>query len=234
MAETGKQFDRFLLQDLLRQDLWGEVYLAFDPKLVRQVSIHILAKQLAENPQVVERYAQVARTIIRWRQPGIAKLFDFGQSDNRVYMVQDYCPGESLAQACESLQAAGKWISLSEAVSLTLEVCQALEYAHQRNLTHGNLIAENILLCAGPGTYLPYQPILINLGLGLPGDDQVSSDPTRLQEAVAADIRAAGRLLSFLVCGEKSLPLRDLRPDLPHSLERVILPRDFHQPGGQF
>ena len=117
-----------------------------------------------------------------------------------------------------------------------VSVCQALDYAHQRGVRHLNLKAENILLSSEPGSDLPYQPVLINLGFGL---TSTNGDPD-LDVGVQEDIYSAGKLLFRLVCGIElgegneteneasenaavAALIRQSRPDLPHSLERLIL-----------
>lgn len=234
MAQPSGQFDRFQIQHPLRQDAWGQVFLAYDPRLNRQVALQILAGQWMEKPHVVERFVQVARTTLRWKNRGIARILDYGVFEDQVFCVQEYHAGESLEGAAAKLRTEAGWIPLGEAVWLGLEICQSLEYAHQRNLSHGNLTLENIWLVCAPGEKFPYQPILLNTGLGLPAESDAQPDANRTQEDFSADILAAGRLLGFLVSGEKRIlfstqedadipPLRVLRPDLPHSLERVLL-----------
>jgi len=234
MAQPSGQFDRFQIQHPLRQDAWGQVFLAYDPRLNCQVALQILASQWMEKPHMVERFVQVARTTLRWKNRGIARILDYGVFDDQVFCVQEYHAGESLEGAAAKLHSEAGWIPLGEAVWLGLEICQALEYAHQRNLSHGNLTLENIWLASEHSEKFAYQPILLNTGLGLPAEAEAQPDPNRSQEDFSADILAAGRLLGFLVSGEKRIlfstqadadvpPLRALRPDLPHSLERVLL-----------
>ncbi len=234
MAQPSGQFDRFQIQHPLRQDAWGQVFLAYDPRLNCQVALQILASQWMEKPHVVERFVQVARTTLRWKNRGIARILDYGVFEDQVFCVQEYHAGKSLEGAAAKLHSEAGWIPLGEAVWLGLEICQALEYAHQRNLSHGNLTLENIWLASEHSEKFAYQPILLNTGLGLPAEAEAQPDPNRSQEDFSADILAAGRLLGFLVSGEKRIlfstqadadvpPLRALRPDLPHSLERVLL-----------
>ena len=244
----GETFNCFQVKERLRQDVWGTVYRAYDPKFERQVAIQILRSDLSSNAQAVDTYLQLARTILRWRCRGIVRFFDFGEFEGQIYSIQEYIAGPDLGQALARLRAASAWISLSEAVTLVIEICQSLEYAHQRSVAHGDLKASNILLSAEPGNELPYQPVLVNLGFGLWNEDGVAN-ATEESKLVLEDIHAAGKLLFTLVSGEEpdlehadsiqpALPAADLalhlknyRPDLPHSLERVILRALSRKPG---
>ncbi len=236
LDHIGESFDRYQIEGSIRQDIWGTVYRAYDPKFARKVAIQFLGSELSRQAKTVESYLQLARTVLRWRHPGIIRFFDFGESQEKVYTVQEYFPGPDLEEALQKLRSRQLWLPLSESIQIVNSVCQALHYAHQRGVKHQNLTAKNILLNSEPGDNLPFQPVLINLGFGLAEQNENSES----DEGVVQDIQAAGKLLFHLVCGtpllqEKDNPaenivdseiasqMRNSRPELPHSLERVIL-----------
>lgn len=232
----GEAFDRYQIEAFIRQGVWGGVYRAYDPKFARRIALQILSPELASQEKMVQDYLQLARTILRWRHPGIIRFFDFGESHGTVFTIQEYIKGMDLEQVLDKMRANKQWIPLSEAVQLVLAVCQALDYAHQRGVKHLNLGPNNILLNAEPGAEAPFQPVLINLGFGLINQAAANGDAN---QDVLQDIRAAGRLLFLLICASElgmdidNIPndaaeaeiyarIRKYRPDLPHSLERVI------------
>ena len=251
----GRNLGRYQVTHRLQQEVWGEVFKAYDPKLDRPVAIQVLEPRLAGQSSIQKGFVQAALTMLNWRHPGIVKILDFGQENSLTFLVREYIPGDNLRQLLQSLRSLGKWIDLSEAVEFTILICQALEYAHQRGVAHGDLRPENILLRAVPVGRLPYQPVLINLGLALPGlPIPQAVVPVQPAESVyrapeirsgkkvgpGADIFALGLLLYEMTTGQlppetqliqenaanktDALPSpRLLRPDLPESLERVIL-----------
>lgn len=229
----GKTFDRYQIEEFIRQDIWGLTFRAYDPKFARQVAVQILGTEPGAPSKDADRYLQLARTILRWRHPGIIRFFDFGENRDQIFTVQEYISDPNLQEAIEDLRSRQSWLPLSEAIQLTHAVCQALDYAHQRGVSHLNLRSENILLNSETGTDLPIQPVLINLGNDLQQNQKNSPD-----EGLTKDIQDAGKLLFLLVCGSLPDPIRNenvspengagavirsLRPDLPHSLERLIL-----------
>lgn len=236
LDNIGESFDRYKIEEFIRQDVWGTAFRAYDPKFTRQVVLQILNPELANQPQMEESYLQLARTIVRWRHPGIIRYFDFGKSNQRVFTIQEYFPGPDLKRAMEFLGSQNSWLSLSEAIQLMFGVCQALDYAHQRGIQHLNLNPDNILLNLEAGSKSHVQPVITNLGFGmqnLKGQSQASPN----KGGVVQDIQSAGNLLYHLVCGvlpeaiyksaefkdKTSESIRAKRPDLPHSLERIIL-----------
>ncbi len=236
LDHIGESFDRYKIDELIGKDVWGVVYRAYDPKFMRQVAIQVLDDNLARQPQMVESYLQLARTILRWRHPGIIRYFDFGDSQELVFTVQEYLPGPNLKQALETSRSKNCWLPLSEAIQFMIAVCQALDYAHQRGIFHLNLNSENILINLSEGTEFPIQPVLTNLGLGMQYQD-ASNEANQANSKVVQDILSAGQLLFNLVCGsslealehssdkkdETGSMIRNNQPDLPYSLERIML-----------
>ena len=244
---VGSSIGRYQIINHLGQETCGEVFKAYDPKLDRTVAIQVLDQHLAEKSKIQKAFIQNALTVLNWRHPGIVKILDFGQEDSGgltvTFLVREFIPGNNLRQLLQTLASSGQWIGLSEAVEFTIQLCQALEYAHQRGIPHGDLRPENILLRATPSGGLPYQPVLINLGLALP-DLPVTQTKPQIYQAPeisrggkitpVADVFSVGVLLYKMATGdlppesdstlEAMLPDPHLlRPDLPETLKRVIM-----------
>lgn len=233
------QIDRYQVKELIREDIWGSVYRAWDPKFARNVALQILNPSFSEKPEIKEDYLQLARTILRWRHPGIVRFFDLGESQDHVYSIQEYNPGPNLNQIINQMQTLKVWLSLSEVIQLIYAICQALSYAHQRGVKHLNITPENILLRPESKPNSLVQPIVINLGLG--SNLQTNKESHLIPEnEIYQDIRSVGKLLFLLICGTAlveehnlsdgetyqtsiSTQLRKNRPDLPHSLERMTI-----------
>ncbi len=227
--EIEVTFDRFQVQSLIREEKLGLVYRAYDPKFNRQVAIQFLDSELATQPHIVDNFFQLARTQLRWRHPAFIRILDFGIAQGKIYTVREYIPGPSLEQALNQLRHEKAWLSLSEGVAITLEICQAIEYAHQRGVGLGQHDANNILIKPQASASLPYQPVLVNLDYGQEEPNSEGSASNSLQK----DIQIIGKYLFRLITGETLLegtPLAEIsrqvkyhRPDLPHSLERILL-----------
>ena len=99
LDHIGESLDRYRIEEFIRQDIWGVVYRAYDPKFARKVAVQVLDSELSSQPKTVESYLQLARTVLRWRHPGIIRFFDFGEVQGKIFTVQEFFPGPDLNQA---------------------------------------------------------------------------------------------------------------------------------------
>lgn len=231
----GKKIEHYQIVAQLSQERWGGEFKAYDAKFDRTVSFQVLDPAWAAQNRQGEYALQTARAALRFRHPGISRIFETSQTEEFSYIIAEFIPGLNLAQLLAALRNAGQWISLGEAVQIAVETVQALDYAHLRGLVHGNLQPNRLSLRNAPSANLPYQPVLTQLGFvrpDLPGSAPISSylapeTTTGKRIDPFADIYAAGTLLFELVTG--SVPTvypppnpRSLRADLPAELEQII------------
>ncbi|MBV8477234.1 MAG: serine/threonine protein kinase, partial [Acidobacteria bacterium] len=118
-----------------------EVYRARDTRLDRAVAMKILPGHLSSNPDLKQRLEREARAISSLNHPRICTLHDVGHQDGVDFLVMEYLEGESLA---ERLQKGP--MPLKEALKIGMEVCEALEAAHQAGIVHRDLKPANIML----------------------------------------------------------------------------------------
>lgn len=127
----------------------GEVWLAEDPSLHRQVAIKTLPARDRADRQAALRFAREARAIAALHHPHILPIHDYGeqeQPDGQVttYLVMPYIQGGSLAQRI-ALQASGI-MPYQEAISYLIQAAEAIDYAHQQGIVHRDVKPENLLL----------------------------------------------------------------------------------------
>jgi serine/threonine protein kinase/class 3 adenylate cyclase/uncharacterized membrane protein HdeD (DUF308 family) len=136
--------ERYRIEQLVGEGGMARVYLAYDPELDSQVALKVLREDLAENPEVVERFRREARSAASLRgHPNIVTLYDRGKTrDGSYYLAMEYVPGGALNDLIkrEGLLPADK------ALGLTLQVAQALRLAHQRGIVHRDVKPQNVLL----------------------------------------------------------------------------------------
>jgi serine/threonine protein kinase len=127
-----------LLQELGRR-LSSTTYLAQDPELGRRVVI----KMLGKGPLSREKLAARVRSVSQLAHVGIARVFDlqYTEASGEPFLVMEYVEGETL----ESVLVKGK-LSEGEALALTVELLQALAYAHASGVSHQNLKPSNLIL----------------------------------------------------------------------------------------
>lgn len=139
----GQEIGNYRLLTKLASGGFGNVYLAQHTLLPeRRVAIKLLHTFLSSQEERGQ-FLQEARLLERLKHPHILPLIDVGVSDALPYLVTEYAAGGSLRDVLQSQQASG----LPQDLALTIlsQICQALQYAHQRQVIHRDLKPENIL-----------------------------------------------------------------------------------------
>ena len=132
---------QYLLERPLGAGGMATVYLAHDVKHDRPVALKLLHPELGETLSAT-RFVREIRFAARLTHPNILPLIDSGEADGIPFYVMPYVEGESLRVRIDR----GDPIPLSEALSLTGEVADALNYAHAAGIVHRDIKPDNILL----------------------------------------------------------------------------------------
>ena len=146
---AGARLGPYEIQTALGAGGMGEVYKARDTRLDRIVAIKILSSQFAGDPQFRERFDREARAISALDHPHICALYDVGEHDGTAYLVMQYLEGETLAQRLASgsgLSASGKALPLNEALTIAIQIADALDKAHRAGIVHRDLKPGNVML----------------------------------------------------------------------------------------
>jgi serine/threonine protein kinase len=116
---------------------------AFDERLEREVAVKLLAEHLADDSQFVARFRREALAAARLVHPNIVQVFDFGldQQTHRHYIVMELIRGHSGA---EILREEGM-LEVRDALSIVLQACRGLEYAHRNGVVHRDVKPGNLL-----------------------------------------------------------------------------------------
>lgn len=152
---TAALAGRYAIEQLVGSGGMATVYLAEDLKHRRKVAIKVLRPELAA-VLGTERFLQEIEVTAKLQHPNILPLFDSGTAESIPYYVMPFVDGESLAERLKR----ERQLPIEEAVSIAVAVCNALEYAHQRDVVHRDIKPANILLQSG-------QPIVADFGIAL-------------------------------------------------------------------
>jgi beta-lactam-binding protein with PASTA domain len=120
----------------------GEVFLAHDAVLAREVAIKVLHRSLAGDQAFVDRFRREARAAAGLSHPNVVAVYDWGAVDGVYYMVMEYVRGRATR---ELLNASGR-LEPAQAAEVTRQTLLALEHAHQQGLVHRDIKPENILV----------------------------------------------------------------------------------------
>jgi len=147
--------DRYRIERELGAGGMATVYLAQDLKHDRQVAVKVLRPELAA-VLGAERFVVEIKTTAALQHPHILPLFDSGTADGFLYYVMPYIDGETLRSKLDRETQ----LSIEEAVRITTQVADALDYAHRRGVIHRDIKPENILLHDG-------RPMVADFGIAL-------------------------------------------------------------------
>jgi eukaryotic-like serine/threonine-protein kinase len=224
----------------------ARVYLAEDLKHKRSVAIKVLRSDLSA-VMGSERFLREIEVVARLNHPNILGLHDSGEADGLLYFVMPFVEGKSLRAR---LEREGR-LPLDEAVRITREVGDALQYAHEKGLVHRDIKPENILFQAGHALVCDFgiaqatsqsRDRLTRTGIAVGTFTYMS--PEQLTDGGTVDQRtdvyALGCMLHEMLSGEAAFPaatpqmalvkklsgtapdLATLRSDVPRTVTAVL------------
>lgn len=122
----------------------GSVYKALQPNIGRLVAIKILHPKLVNRKDLVSRFSREAKALAHLSHPNTVKVIDDGElEDGSLYIVMEFLEGRNLNQ---TVRSSGP-MPPERALPILIQVCGALEEAHNRGIVHRDLKPENIFLC---------------------------------------------------------------------------------------
>jgi serine/threonine protein kinase len=210
---------RFELRKLLGQGAQSKVWLAFDPRMEREVAIKVMRTVPGSDEKAVTQWLQEARSVGRVKHPSIVPVYEADIQDNHPYLVFEYVPGLTLAQ---TLALKGP-MPAREAVAVMMDVLDALAVAHLEGIIHRDIKPSNIVIdTTGRARVMDFG---IAARVHAPGSVAVGGTVGYLspeaihgaQPVVSMDIFACGLVLAELLLGK---PLMQ-EPDPNRAMYRV-------------
>src|SRR5262249_52126729 len=94
---AGYMVGRYRLLDVIGQGGMGRVYLARDTRLDRPVALKILSPDRLNNPRALARFQREARMGARLQHENLVRIYDFGESSGKYFLVMEHIEGQSIA-----------------------------------------------------------------------------------------------------------------------------------------
>jgi serine/threonine protein kinase len=136
---SGTKIGPYEVASLLGVGGMGEVYRSRDSKLGREVAVKVLASAVAGDPDRLARFGREAKVLAALNHPNIAAIYGLEDSGATHALVMELVEGPTLADRIK----AGP-IHDEEALPIAKQICEALEYAHERGIVHRDLKPANI------------------------------------------------------------------------------------------
>jgi Tol biopolymer transport system component len=135
------RLSHYELTDRLGAGGMGEVFRARDTRLGRDVALKLLPDAFARDPDRLSRFEREARLLASLNHPRIGAIYGLDESNGKRFLVLELVEGEDLAR-----RIARGPVPLEDALSIALQVCEALEAAHEAGVIHRDLKPANIVV----------------------------------------------------------------------------------------
>ena len=163
----------------------GEVYLARDTRLGRDVAIKGLPESFAATPERLARFEREARLLASLNHPNIAAIYGLEESSGTPYLVLELIEGESLAGRLTRGP-----LPVREALDVCIQIAAGMEAAHERGVVHRDLKPANVMLSTSGAVKV------LDFGLAKGGAAEEASSPDlSLSPTVALAATGAGVIL---------------------------------------
>jgi len=147
--------DRYQIEGEIGEGGMATVFMAQDLKHHRKVAVKVLKPELAAVVGA-ERFLAEIETTANLTHPHILPLHDSGEADGFVFYVMPYADGETLRERLDREQQ----LPVEEAVRITTDLAEALDYAHRHGVVHRDIKPANVLLHEG-------RPLIADFGIAL-------------------------------------------------------------------
>ncbi|MCU0917919.1 MAG: protein kinase [Planctomycetes bacterium] len=163
----GTVIGRYQLLEKIGEGGMAVVYLAEQTEPIRRKVALKIIKLGMDTRQVIARF-EAERQALAWMDhPGIAKVFDGGATETgRPYFVMELVQGVSITEYCDR-----NFLSIKDRLALFLQVCQAVQHAHQKGLIHRDLKPSNVMVTHHDGKPVPK---VIDFGIAKATDQKLT------------------------------------------------------------
>ncbi len=258
MITKGQKInDRYQIVKSIGEGGMANVYLAYDTILERHVAVKVLRGDLANDEKFVRRFQREALSASSLSHPNIVEVYDVGEDNGIYYIVMEYIEGKHLKQL---IKKRGK-LTTEEVIDIMLQITDGIACAHDSYIIHRDIKPQNIMILdngivkitdfgiamALNSTQLTQTNSVMGSVHYLP-PEQASGKGCTIQ----SDIYSMGILMYELLTGtlpykgdnaveialkhlKEPLPsIREELPDLPQSVENIILKATAKNPKNRY
>jgi serine/threonine-protein kinase len=238
----GKVISQYQIIEHLGTGGMGEVYLARDTSLNRQVAIKFLKPGIAADSNLRRLFDQEARSMAALNHPNITVIHEVGKFEHRPYFVMEHIDGNTLESIINEIP-----LPIDQVINVAEQVCSGLETIHRAGMIHRDIKPSNIMIDSGGRVRI----LDFGLSQAATGDDgsskQIGTISYMSPEQVTAEVLTPGSdlfsvgvvlyqmvtggrpftgtydaAIQYAVVNQDPKPINELRPDAPAKLIEII------------
>ena len=236
--------DRYEILERIGTGGMSDVYKAKDYKLNRFVAVKVLKQEFSENANFVSKFRVEAQAAAGLMHPNIVNVYDVGEDRGLYYMVMELVEGITLKEYIDRKEL----LSPKEVISIAIQMCNGIEAAHERQIVHRDIKPHNVMISKeGKVKVTDFGIAKATNSTTVSTSAMGSVHYTSPEQArggyvdIKSDIYSVGITLYEMVTGhvpfngdtavevavkhlqEEITPPSESVPDIPYSLEQIIL-----------
>jgi len=244
LAEDSTIAGRYKIIEELGRGGMGIVYKAEDTKLKRTVALKFLPEELMRDAESKERFVREAQSAAALDHPNICTVHEIDEAEGKIFISMAYVDGQSLKEKIKSGP-----LNLKETLDVAIQIAEGLEEAHSKGIIHRDIKSANVMLTKkGQAKIMDFglakisgDTLVTRAGTTLGTVAYMSPEQARGEEVgTSSDIWSMGVVLYEIISGqlpfkgeletsmmysivhEEPRPLRDVQPDVPVEMQKVI------------
>ncbi|HTL98199.1 MAG TPA: serine/threonine-protein kinase [Holophagaceae bacterium] len=222
-APVPQRLGRFEIIRPLGQGGMGQVFLARDPAIGREVALKTISAEHLQAPKARERFLNEAKAAGALSHSNLITIHEFGEDAGILFLVMEYLEGQDL-----SVLLKRRALTPSQALELMAQVCDGLAYAHAKGVLHRDVKPSNVRVVEQGGRYIAK---LMDFGVARLPDSQLTGTGDRVgtlsymapeylrgaAPTVQCDLYPVGMMLHQALTGD----LPQIGPTLPRGLAQA-------------
>jgi serine/threonine protein kinase len=241
----GTRIGRYKLLEKIGEGGWGVVYRAEQQEPVHRAVALKIIKLGMETRSVIARFEAERQALALMDHPNIARVYDAGATDRGPpYFVMELVRGVKITSYCDEHQ-----LGFRERLDLFVQVCHAIQHAHQKGIIHGDIKPSNIMVSSQDGAPVPK---IIDFGIAKATEARLTdrllvtacaqligtpaymspeqTDVTNVDSDTRSDIYSLGVLLYELLAGVTPFDGRELLEGGLDEMRRILREREPARP----